>query len=454
MKIPEEFKNHMQSIMKKAEFEQLMESYNTPRTHGFRINTLKISIEDFLKLSPFKTQSIPWCGDGFYYEAHESPGKHPYHYAGLYYIQEPSAMYPAEILNPQPNEKVLDLCAAPGGKTIQLAAKMKNTGLIVANDISFSRSKVLVKNIELCGVKNTAVTVETPEKLSKYFINYFDKILVDAPCSGEGMFRKDDTASKNWEDYKSSECTLIQKSILEHAAIMLKPGGRMVYSTCTFSPEENELQIHEFIKKHTEFKLVDISKTAGMECGRSEWCNGNKQLERTVRLWPHKIEGEGHFIALLKKDTDDDNIIINSISRSNNVMPKELSEFISNNLNIKCFNYSLIRKDSNLYCLPCEIPELQRIRCSKPGWYLGLIEKNKFIPSHAFVIALKSDELKNTINFDCESIEISKYLKGETLDIDLDTGLYGVCVDGHTLGWAKKAGMFKNLYPKGWRKLS
>ena len=261
----------MQGLLGKDEYEAFLLSYSMPRYYGLRVNTLKISVEEFIKISPFKLEKIPWTKDGFYYDEGEHPGKHPFYYAGLYYIQEPSAMLPATVLDARPGEYILDLCAAPGGKTVQIAAGMKGEGLLIANDISSERIKALVKNIELCGVRNTIVTNEQPKKLAAKFPTYFDKILVDAPCSGEGMFRKDENAAKSWGKYKCDACSSVQKDILEYADIMLKPGGRLVYSTCTFSPEEDEVVIGNFLKKHDNYETFEIPLIAGIENGRADW---------------------------------------------------------------------------------------------------------------------------------------------------------------------------------------
>jgi len=304
MKLPLEFTDKMNRLLGEKEFDLFIESFNKPRYYGLRVNTLKISVEDFLKTSPFVLEPVPWTRDGFYYEEGSSPGRHPYYYAGLYYIQEPSAMLPGAVLDAQPGEWVLDLCAAPGGKTAQIAAAMQGQGLLVANDINTDRVKALVKNVELCGIRNAIITNETPQKLSESFTGCFDRILIDAPCSGEGMFRKDEEAIRSWERFKCDRCAGMQRDILDYVDRMLKPGGYVVYSTCTFSPEEDEIMISEFLDKHGNYELLEVPKTAGIEDGRPEWSGGNIELRKTARLWPHRIKGEGHFVALLRKSGD------------------------------------------------------------------------------------------------------------------------------------------------------
>lgn len=457
MKLPTEFLEKMKALLDDNEFEEFIKSYEVPRFYGLRVNTLRISIDEFLKISPFKLEPIPWTRDGFYYNEGENPGRHPYYHAGLYYIQEPSAMLPGFVMDAQPGEFVLDLCAAPGGKTVQMAAGMQGKGLLVANDISSDRVKALVKNIELCGISNAIVTNETPDKLASRFGNLFDRILVDAPCSGEGMFRKDEDAAKSWGKYKCGLCCKMQSEILEKVDEMLKPGGFLVYSTCTFSPEENEQMISYFLDKFKDYDLVDIPKFSGIDSGRPEWSDGNKELLKTVRLWPHKVNGEGHFTALLRK-RGHGGIISNRINENKtadiNKAIQPFHSFIRDNLNKDADGYFSM-KGNNLYCLPVKPPDLSGIKVAKFGLYLGEITNGRFEPSHSFILSLKKGDLKNALNFSSDSSEVLRYLKGETLMIEGSKGYTGVLVDGYTLGWAKQTGdMLKNLYPKGWRKMN
>lgn len=456
MRLPVEFLDKMKSLLGEIEYGQFLKSYDELRYYGLRVNTLKISVEDFLKISPFKLESIPWTKDGFYYNEGENPGRHPYYNAGLYYIQEPSAMLPGEVIDARPGEYILDLCAAPGGKTVQIAAAMQGQGLLVANDINAERVKALVKNIELCGVRNAVVINEAPFKLTERFTGYFDKILIDAPCSGEGMFRKDEEAARSWEKYKCEKCEGMQWGILENIDKMLKPGGRIVYSTCTFSPEEDERMISKFLNKYKDYEIVEIKKTDGIENGRPEWSDGNKNLEKTARLWPHKVRGEGHFVALLRKkplqkDTTAQQTI--SFGKEEPVLLKLFEKFADGNLNINIDGYFDI-KGNNLYNLPVQFPDLNGIKVAKFGWYMGEQINGRFEPSHSLVVALKKENIKNTIDLDSNSREVVSYLKGETVLIDGEKGLAAVCVDGYSLGWGKHSGdILKNLYPKGWRKM-
>lgn len=476
MKLPVEFVDKMQGLMG-DEFNSYLESYKKPRFYGLRVNTLKISVEDFLKISPFRLEPVPWTTDGFYYSEGDNPGRHPYYYAGLYYIQEPSAMLPGAVIGVRPGDRVLDLCAAPGGKSVQMAAQLKGQGLLVSNDINADRVKALVKNIELCGVRNAIVLNESPQKLARSFEGFFDRIMVDAPCSGEGMFRKDEDAIKSWEKYKCEKCSGMQWDILQEVDKMLRPGGVMLYSTCTFSPEEDELMIERFMDAHRgEYELLEIPKSGGIEGGRSEWAGGEHDFSKAARLWPHRLNGEGHFAAMLRKQeinkknvekevaaTADSRHIkwekaypIGTVEDLRN-FNRELAEFIqeSTALDLKGIAF---QKGNNFYHLPQPCPDLSGLKVAKFGWYLGESGPKGFVPSHSLAVSMKNEEMKRKIDFAAGSREANSYLKGETLTETEESGkrgYTGICVDGHTLGWAKHTGdMLKNLYPKGWRKMA
>ena len=314
--LPEAFQERMRRMLGK-EYEAFSEIFKGERCQALRLNPLKSGLDgrsaDFAHLT-----KVPWAENGYYYQPGDQPGKHPFHEAGVYYIQEPSAMAPAELLEVKPGERVLDLCAAPGGKSTQIAAKMQGRGILVCNEIHPARAKILSENIERMGICNACVTNETPERLADFFPVYFDKVLVDAPCSGEGMFRKNEAACDEWSLENVKLCAHRQDGILDQAARMLRPGGRLVYSTCTFAPEEDEGAVVRFLSRHREFTILPIEKEriglAGcdgsaeyLECGiQGDTAAAGEapdfHLERTLRMWPQRICGEGHFAALLQKD--------------------------------------------------------------------------------------------------------------------------------------------------------
>lgn len=301
--LPQEFLERMEHMLGE-EYPAFLQSYEEPRKFGLRVNTMKISVEEFQRLAPFHLTPIPWIPNGFYYEREDDPARHPFYYAGLYYLQEPSAMTPASVLPVMPGEHVLDLCAAPGGKATALGAKLAGEGLLVANDISASRAKALLKNLEIFGIRNSFVTNAYPAKLAEQFAGAFDKILVDAPCSGEGMFRKDLANARVWSLEKVKECAKTQHEIVRQAVSMLRPGGLLLYSTCTFSPEENEQTIASLLQEYPEMQLVELPWYEGFAHGRPELANGNPELTKCVRIFPHRMAGEGHFLALLYKKKD------------------------------------------------------------------------------------------------------------------------------------------------------
>lgn len=443
IQLPENYIQQMKELLK-DDFEAYMQSFEQERYYGLRINTNKISVEDFLKISPFPLEPIPWTDNGFYYQGDQKPAKHPYYYAGLYYLQEPSAMLPAQVLPIEEGEYVLDTCAAPGGKSTELAAKLQNTGLLLSNDISTSRCQGLIKNLELSGSYNTWVCSEDLIDLSKRFAETFDKILVDAPCSGEGMFRKEPHLISSWQERDDTYYPPIQKEILSCAIDMLKPGGMIVYSTCTFSTKENEEVIQDALHRHSDLHLVPIPKQPGFSSGIG--------MEECVRLFPHKIKGEGHFVALLQKEGNASKKIG---KRENISLPEYFKEFLqmcSFDFSKGCFSI----KNDKIIWSPQQLSEQKRWRLLRSGLICGEIKKNHFEPSQAFALALKKEEFKNTADLSVDDPRVIKYLKGETIDIkNQDTTSKGwilVCVDGFPLGFGKiDKGIIKNKYAKGWR---
>ncbi|MCG7382739.1 RsmB/NOP family class I SAM-dependent RNA methyltransferase [Paenibacillus sp. ACRRY] len=333
VQLPSIFAERMKNLLG-DEFEQFMKSYEQSPHAGLRVNTLKISMEQFGELAPFDLRPIPWCGTGFYVPHGVKPGLHPYYHAGLYYIQEPSAMAPVELLGVQPGDHVLDLCAAPGGKSTQIAAKLQGKGVLVTNDIHSERTKALAKNVELYGVRNAVVLNESPERIAGAFPHYFNKVLIDAPCSGEGMFRKDEDMVKSWEHHSVEKCVLMQRDILETAAKLLAPGGTIVYSTCTFAPEENEAMIAEFLNLNPDFTVNDIPGTAGFAPGRPDWVRQMlpetaektgtvlDQTRGTARLWPHLLEGEGHYVAVLQHRAEISAVQVSSVEDKEETVSK------------------------------------------------------------------------------------------------------------------------------------
>ena len=447
--LPETFQEKMKELFK-DEYEQYINSFKEGPYHGLRVNTSKISVEDFKKICPFQLIPVPWTSNGFYYKE-ERPSKHPFYHAGLYYLQEPSAMTPASLLPIEKGDLVLDTCAAPGGKSTELGSKLNGTGVLFTNDISASRAQALLKNIELFGISNSYVCSEDIPKLATYFPNFFDKILIDAPCSGEGMFRKEPSIIKSWEERGNQYYVEIQKKIVENALKMLKPGGMISYSTCTFSKSENE-DIIEYMLSICPELIVKKLDTYG------NFVNGlTENTKNCKRIYPHKVHGEGHFVAILQKgklekDYKKNNIVIETKYPGFN---EDVDSFMKN-IHKKWENGSFVLKKDKLYFVPDLSINLKGLRLLRTGLLIGECKKNRFEPSQALALALKKDEFKQTLSLSVEDERILKYLKGETIDVrDLDTKSKGwilICVEDFPLGFGKISnGTIKNKYAKGWR---
>ena len=442
--IPEAFTSRMKRLLCE-DYDAFLESFNRPRAVGLRLNPLKTNTPP--DLSQFALTPVPWEPCGYYYDPQTRPGKSPYHEAGLYYLQEASAMAPAALLDPKPGERVLDLCAAPGGKSTQLAGRMCGRGLLVCNEINPKRAKILASNIERLGIANALVLNEHPQRLEARFAGYFDKILVDAPCSGEGMFRKEEAAVTDWSEDTVAMCARRQAEILHSAAQMLRPGGRLVYSTCTFAPEENEGSVSAFLHTHPDFSVETID-APWFSPGRPDWISDPAPgLERTFRLWPHKLLGEGHYCAVLRKAGDAPGAEI--AQETSAKCPKELDSFCRET-NAVLPDGKIVLFGQNVYLTPDEMPSLKGLRVLRAGLELGELLKNRFGPAHAW--ALWQSDLKNVVSYPETSEQILRYLAGDVLPCETQ-GWTLVQVDKLSLGWAKGDGrILKNHYPKALRR--
>lgn len=442
--LPTDFEARMRRLLG-AEYEEFLASYERPRNLGIRFNPLKTSNPPPL---PFVQAPVPWEPDGFYYDPQSRPGLHPYHEAGVYYLQEPSAMSAARLLQPQMGERVLDLCAAPGGKSTQLAAAMAGQGLLVCNEFHSGRAKILSRNIERMGIANALVLNEAPAKLAAYFPRFFDKILVDAPCSGEGMFRKEEAAVTDWSEQTVQHCAARQLDILTAAAQMLAPGGRLVYSTCTFSPEENEGVISAFLRDHTSFSVEHLD-CPWFSAGRPDWIFAPAAgLDGTFRLWPHRLRGEGHFVAVLRSKASGDAILPAPLAPCK--LPPEYLAFAADTLRRPPEGLP-VRFGDRLYLAPEGTPELRGLRVLRVGLELGSVQARRFLPAHALALWLK--DAANTVDFPADSRDLAQYLHGDVVS-GSSTGWTLVRTDGFSIGWAKgSGGVLKNHYPKGLRRL-
>lgn len=523
MKLPVEFENKMKEYLGE-EYEAFIASYDEPEVKGLRLNKLfdldKVpALAKMTELGDTNYNSVPWMNGAFYYELgnetcedgtigeksvvsvkstsadalSKRPGKHPYHEGGAYYIQEPSAMAPVVYLDVKPGDRVLDLCAAPGGKSTQIAGFLQGEGILITNEIMPDRARILSENVERMGVRNALVISEDPRNISDKFAGFFDKILVDAPCSGEGMFRRSETAINEWSLENVKLCAERQEWILDEAYKMLAPGGRLVYSTCTFAKEEDEEQVKSFVLRHTDMSIADMPLYEGMRQGFDGI---------GVRLFPHMIKGEGHYVCAFKKSGDNSMKVPpvcgyeEDITKKDREELKDMFDFVEDFFKGTSFaeyfsERRITRFKDQIYLLPKDCPSLKGLKVLRPGLHLGTILKNRFEPGHALAMAVDISEVKNACNIILEGQEVYKYFRGETFNIMPEmiktskpqenqlvtqdvvktkkrkndqnsqskkdkTGSdnwYVIFVDGLSIGWGKLTNeIMKNHYPKGLRK--
>lgn len=448
--LPVAFESRMKKLLGN-DFEKYKLSLKDSPVRGFRVNTDKISLEDFMKTNEFSSEKIPYVENGFYL-SYDKIGSHPFHHAGMIYVQEPGAMAPAECIDISPDWKILDMCAAPGGKSSQLKNKLDKNGVLVSNEIVPSRCKILTGNIERLGLQNTVTTCLDTDRLAQIFPSTFDMIMVDAPCSGEGMFRKDDVAIDEWSEANVIMCAQRQIKILENASICLKNGGYIVYATCTFSLEENEKTVDEFLSRHEEFEIVPVKQSV-----KDFTCDGicfdgckTENISFARRFYPHISKGEGQFMAVLHhKGTPPfgrKNIIS---SNKKEKVDKIVYDFLDDVLTEYDKNNVLMYNGNPVYFTPdFEIKKGTAFSC---GVTIGEIRKNYILPHHQFFMAM-GKSFKRKIELSCDSEEIKKYLHGEEFAFDCANGWAVVTVCGCAVGGAKVvSGTVKNHYPKGLR---
>ncbi|MBR4287590.1 MAG: NOL1/NOP2/sun family putative RNA methylase [Clostridia bacterium] len=446
--LPEKFAERMKLLLG-DDYDNYIASLNEKPVRAFRVNTDKISVEDFLKINPFDTQKIPYVDNGFYFED-EKIGNHPYHHAGMIYVQEPGAMMPAECVEIDPDWFVLDMCAAPGGKSTQLKNKLGENGILVSNEIIPSRCKILTGNVERLGLKNVVTTCMDTKKLAQNFPETFDLIMVDAPCSGEGMFRKEEIAIDEWSEENVKNCADRQREILENAVKCLKSGGYIVYATCTFSLDENEKIIDYFLKNHPDFEIVRVP-----EAVEKSTCDGVnfegcecENIRFARRFYPHKNKGEGQFAAVLHNTNSPFNYPAQR-GKSKAKIDKVIYDFLDDTLVDYDSEKVILNKGTPVYIDPDF--EVRKSTVFSMGINIGEVRKNYLQPHHQFFMGMGKD-FKRKIDLSPECDEIKKYLHGEEFETDCPNGWAVVMVDGCALGGAKVVnGRAKNHYPKGLR---
>ena len=436
-----------------GELEAFLASYDRPRQAGLRLNPHKA--DRCPDITPFVTGPISWARDGYFLRPGARPGLHPYHEAGLYYLQEPSAMAPAALLDAQPGERVLDLCAAPGGKSTQIAAALAGRGFLVSNEVNPKRARILSRNLERMGVINALVLNEDPRRLQARFAGYFEKILVDAPCSGEGMFRKEPMAATQHNNALVEHCAALGAEILENAAAMLAPGGVLVYSTCTFAPQEDEAQIAAFLARHPEFTLCDLNACGFGRPGEENRAPGCTDITRCRRIWPAD-GGEGHFMAKLKKSPDAEAPAPVRVKPGKPAKtPPEWLDFVKTTFPFLADRPLTTAGDWLLLPVPgSELLNLSKLRIVRGGVLAGSVLKKRFQPAHALFMAYGA-RCTNREELTLDDPRTAAWLRGEEINAaTAQNGWCAVLVDGFPLGGGKASGgRIKNHYPKGLRSL-
>ena len=454
--LPEAYIAQMKRLLGEAGFFAYEQSLSQPVTRALRVNLLLRPDGSLPCEIEGVGERVPWAKGCYFVDGDARPGLSPLHEGGLFYLQEPSALSAVSVLNPRPGERVLDLCAAPGGKSTQIAGLMQGRGLLVCNEPVPSRAQILSRNVERMGVRNAIVTSAMPAQLAPRFPAFFDRILVDAPCSGEGMFRRQPEARDEWSAGSPRGCADRQLEILEAAAKMLAPGGALVYSTCTFNDTENEGVLARFTAAHPEFALEPFA-LPGLPSGSRGY----------VHLYPHEIRGEGHFVSLLRKAPDAPGAPENEEKPRRAVKPargrgeqakKAQQPAIAVPEDVLAPGVSFDRLHAaggSLWALPEGLDDLSRLdglRVLRTGLLLAHAEGRRAEPDHALAMALTPCEAARTAELD--EAQALAYQAGETLELgDLEPGYTLLTLRGVSLGFGKQAGgVMKNHYPKGLRR--
>lgn len=435
-----ELETYLINLLGKEKAEKLLATFEKEPYLAVRINKEKVDVNYILKTYNLTEKTL--LDYGFRYDKKSlNLGKDVYHQAGLYYLQEPSAMYVGSLLDVKKNDKVLDLCAAPGGKTTHIAMKLENTGLIVANDIGYNRAVELSYNIERMGFTNCLVTSMDTKYFATNFKGYFDKVVLDAPCSGLGMVRKNSLSKEDWNLNKVYKLSSIQKELILQAYQCLKKDGVLLYSTCTFTKEENE-DVISYLLDNTNASIIPIKLEKGIESGL---------LEGTIRIYPSSFEGEGHFACLIKCNDTCQETKKAPLKESNHHLIEIYRKWEKENLNVSMSGY-FTNFEGHLYLLNNPLFNLDKIKVLRAGLYLGEIVKGRFNPSHSLALSLKNKDFKQVLNLSKDSLELQSYLKGMTLETSYLKNYVLVCVDTFPIGLGKAdQGILKNLLPKGLR---
>ena len=440
MELPKPFLIRMSELLG-AEYVEFYRALTAEdRSYGLRVNTLKLTPAELKQICPWDLERVPWCAEGFYYPAEARPGPHPFFYAGLYYIQEPSAQAVGVLADPQPGERVLDLAAAPGGKTTHLASRMNGRGLLISNEVDGRRTQGLLENVERWGAQLVVVSAPV-EKLAQQWGAYFDRVLLDAPCSGEGMFRKEPEAIRHWGPGAPARAAWVQRHLIFSAAELVRCGGVLVYSTCTFAPEENEQVIEALLERCPEFELESAQLNPSFAPGRPDWADGNPALSKTARMWPHRLRGEGHFLAKLRKLGGDESRPVKekvpALSRQSRTI---WEAFAKEHLSLE-ISGPIWDRAGHLYLLSEELPSLHTLKSPAPGLYLGKVQAGRFLPGKPLAHALKPQKANHVLQLETDDPRALRFAQGDHIEIEGADGIYLVAlktiVGSFSLGWGK-----------------
>lgn len=454
--LPSHFLQRMAALLGE-EYSLFLAEFARPARQSLRANTLKIAPETLLGLLGMPADPLPWCPEALLLPAEAHLGQHPFHAAGLYYLQEPSATAVVPALDAQPGERVLDLCAAPGGKATHIAARMQGEGLLWANEMNKGRAHILLENLERWGARNIVVSAEHPERLAERLPGFFERVLVDAPCSGEALFRREPESIREWSPAAVRGCARRQEHILAAAARLVRPGGVLVYSTCTFAPEENEGVIAAFLQAHPDFSVETLAAVPGFVPGRPEWVPDapdrvQEQLRRAVRLWPHRAPAEGHFLVRLRREGGalEPRLPLWRPQPFPASARRTLAKFWQEALPGAPLPERLALLGERVLALPSDLPDLAGLRLLRAGWLLGEIRGARFVPGHALAMGLPASAAARTLDLPVEGERVAAYLRGEPLASAGPAGWLLVTVAGYPLGWGKRVGaVVKNHRPRG-----
>lgn len=438
--LPQAYLDRMKTLLG-SEYDAFLACYQEPHYRGIRLNTLKCAEKTLKSALPFSITPAPFSSLSYYIGADTTKiGSLPMHHAGAFYSQEPSAACAVTALDPKPGETVLDLCAAPGGKSTQIASLLQGQGLLWSNEVIRSRANILLSNIERMGVRNAVVSTCHPQVLCEALSGYFDKVLVDAPCSGEGMFRRDEQAVLDWSPEHVTACAVRQLAILQSAAIAIKENGILVYSTCTFSSEENEGVVSAFLAQHSDFELIDCNLCFGRPAF----------LPKARRIFPMD-GGEGHFVAVMKRISPNNAYPAPHLAQKTAML--DMAEDLYNQLFQKRSSNPIEQIGNYFLLLPTTLPYLKGLNVIRAGVMLGEAKTNRIEPAHAVFMAAKACELNAVVDLPHDSKRIFDFFRGEEIDVDpAFKGFTGVAVDDVITGFGKcSGGRLKNRYPKGLR---